>query len=361
MLEIKNTDVKARWPAYQAVRIKGRDPLKSMVPFFSANSSVQKGGNIPDANKLVAGAFLDARILSFTPDTSIISSTFSAFNERLRQYVCDPNLIARYGTATNGLATNLVFMSAAALLRAAETNLIKDVEFSAEFIERLKKDIETQRELGFTQTYPDNTLTDTFWETAGQPFLAADAGYEDTLEYLRSMGADVIDTENSFIETSDGVIAEGQSDPKQPYIVKTHPRLTMVVQLMQKMGIQPNELRIYTGIADPEKVRKLPYIIVEIQTLNKQIAVCDQVGEITFVSNQIESEEFWRNITKPELKSEPKKFRAIRWLKDPADWLDDIEDTLNDTYDFSKVKAKVDYSFDNVELSILGAEVAKTF
>ncbi len=84
---------------------------------------------------------------------------------------------------------------------------------------------------------------------------------------------------------------------------RKQPRLAILAKELQTIGIFTDDLILRVGKVFEEKVRKLPYIIVEIPRLGKQVAVCDQYGETTFVSQSILSPYVWASHSKKQLKA----------------------------------------------------------
>ncbi len=60
-------------------------------------------------------------------------------------------------------------------------------------------------------------------------------------------------------------------------------RLSQLIGLLQQHGIFTDDLIVCHGEISEHMMRKVSYCIVEIPRLNKQILLCDQVGEATFV------------------------------------------------------------------------------
>jgi hypothetical protein len=71
------------------------------------------------------------------------------------------------------------------------------------------------------------------------------------------------------------------------------------------MGIFADDLFIYRGLVQRNSMRKISYTIIEIPKLDRQVAVCDQIGEISFVATRILPIHTWAAMNKEELKSHP--------------------------------------------------------
>lgn len=84
---------------------------------------------------------------------------------------------------------------------------------------------------------------------------------------------------------------------------RKQPRLAILVKELNSIGIYTDDLIVRVGQVFEDKIRKLPYIVVEIPRLGKQVAVCDQYGETTFVSQNILHPNIWASFTKRQLKA----------------------------------------------------------
>ena len=129
-------------------------------------------------------------------------------------------------------------------------------------------------------------------------------GLDDLLNALRVGGAHIDYNDSVFVLTDRGFPSEGDGgelDQNLTDFVK-QPRLAILVKELSTIGIHTDDLVIRVGKVFTEKVRKLPYIIAEIPRLGKQVAVCDQYGETTFVSQNLLPPEVWASSTKQQLK-----------------------------------------------------------
>ncbi len=175
-----------------------------------------------------------------------------------------------------------------------------------------------------------------------------DAGsHDDILELLQNGGALVKQSDTVFVQTDDGEINLGASDTTSKFEVKTQPRLAMLVTRLRNEGIYTDDLIIHAGVVDPEMVRSIPYHVVQIPRLDKEIAVCDQVGEITFVKNAIIGSDLWANLSKDRLK-ERSDIQTVRFTNEDQ-WWSGIksaisEDSLNTKLEISPKVDLVKYA-----------------
>jgi hypothetical protein len=135
-------------------------------------------------------------------------------------------------------------------------------------------------------------------------------------------------------------------------------RLSWLVAALPKIGVYTDDFIISVCERDSNKRRPLPYILVEIPRLSAQIAVCDVVGEITFVSTSLYEHDMWQRLKKRELEMVP----GIRSIicHNQGQWLGDIFGIIqsNSSLDSEqKEKKKIDLSTttlrrDNMPLSV---------
>ena len=149
---------------------------------------------------------------------------------------------------------------------------------------------------------------------------------EDLLATLSDGGALVIPSSSVFVQTDQGSIRPAKSTNPRQFEIRTQPRLAILVRKLREAGIYTDDLIIHAGIADPNMVRPKPYMLVQIPRLDKEVAVCDLVGEITFVSTRILGPAAWKNLSKDELKARSEIY-AIRFRSEDQ-WWNDIAGTL---------------------------------
>ncbi|MFN7401448.1 MAG: hypothetical protein ACK5R4_03835 [Alphaproteobacteria bacterium] len=151
-------------------------------------------------------------------------------------------------------------------------------------------------------------------------------GSEDMLALLKEGVAAVLNHQGTFVQTDEGRLQSASRINPQPVEYKTQPRLAMLVARLQEIGIYTDDLIVHVCEPDPRMVRRLPYIVVHIPRLDKEIAVCDEVGEITFVAKKQVGVDVWTHLTKDELKARP-EIRAIPFTNEES-WWDGISSTL---------------------------------
>ncbi|MSR68136.1 hypothetical protein EXS65_04950, partial [Candidatus Peribacteria bacterium] len=65
---------------------------------------------------------------------------------------------------------------------------------------------------------------------------------------------------------------------------KTEPRIERLLAVLQEHGIFTDDLIVTLGITKPNMMRKESYALIEIPRIGREVLVCNQVGEATFVS-----------------------------------------------------------------------------
>ncbi|MBN8521251.1 MAG: hypothetical protein J0L77_05060 [Alphaproteobacteria bacterium] len=150
---------------------------------------------------------------------------------------------------------------------------------------------------------------------------------DDVLSTLSQGGAVVMDKPRMFVKTDSQSPGFGMGDGHEPYRIKTSPRLAILCERLGTMGVYLDDLIIHPGTVDPNILRELPYTLVQIPKMNAEISICDQVGQVTFISTKILGPTLWENLSKDELKARP-DIVDIPWRSDAA-WWDDISSILS--------------------------------
>ncbi len=83
------------------------------------------------------------------------------------------------------------------------------------------------------------------------------------------------------------------------------PKTHTLIALLQQLGIHADDLFIYRGTVGNHHWRQKPYVLINIPRLNRQIAICDQMGQTTFFATQIFDYAMWASETKSALKAMP--------------------------------------------------------
>jgi hypothetical protein len=126
---------------------------------------------------------------------------------------------------------------------------------------------------------------------------------KDLLNALDVGGAHIDYSDNVYVLTDHNFPSGGKGGEIDTNLTefRKQPRLAILVKELSTIGIYTDDLVIRVGKVFEDKIRKLPYIIVEIPRLAKQVGICDQYGEATFVSQNILHPHIWASYTKREL------------------------------------------------------------
>ncbi len=153
----------------------------------------------------------------------------------------------------------------------------------------------------------------------------ADKTTQDQLAMLKNAGANITYNDKTLILSDSGQINKnGSGNGKVEH--KTQPHLAWLIETLAEEGIYADQLNIHIGKVDPKMMRKEPYIVVDISHFNKQIAVCNEYGQTTFVSKSIKDPEIYETKTKKELLGYDDIGTII--LSTPKSWQNHIKDFL---------------------------------
>jgi hypothetical protein len=104
------------------------------------------------------------------------------------------------------------------------------------------------------------------------------------------------------------------------------PRLQLLIEFLQQHGIFTDDLVVVTGINAPTMMRAESYALVEIPRIEKEVLVCNQVGEATFAAEKMLGRDLYSRSTKEELIGYPGIHRIV--FRDQGQWEADLETVL---------------------------------
>jgi hypothetical protein len=160
---------------------------------------------------------------------------------------------------------------------------------------------------------------------------------------LKESGAAIVEYDHVFLPPDDGQLQTATSDTPNEYKVKTEPRLLMAITALKSLGIYGDDLIIRIGKVDNDMMRKHPYIVLEIPRINKQIILCEQIGNRTFVSHEILDPKHFEILKKSLLRSLDCVTDFVggkEWSKSLLDHLSDDSDTFKDSKKIPKLVFK---------------------
>lgn len=143
--------------------------------------------------------------------------------------------------------------------------------------------------------------------------------YEHVLSIIAAGGTAIKRYGATFVQTNDGELQAATTAAPEPVKAQTQPRLAMVIQHLKSEGIYTDDIVAHVCTPDSSMIRKLPYIVLHIPRLDKEIAVCDEVGEITFVANKSLGTDVWTHLSKNQLKVRP-EITAVRFGNEEEWW-----------------------------------------
>ncbi len=130
----------------------------------------------------------------------------------------------------------------------------------------------------------------------------------DIWDVIKNGGGIVHDSDKVFVKTDGGNLQDAKSSKPSSYEVRTEPRLALLMAHLRNDGVNGtpiymDDLAITKGKVSKDMMREHPYNIVQIPRINMEIAVCEQIGETTFVKQGCIEEDFWDYLKKDELKA----------------------------------------------------------
>jgi hypothetical protein len=160
--------------------------------------------------------------------------------------------------------------------------------------------------------------------------------FETTLNILERAGVPVVRNNDLHIPPAAGDIQNATSDDPNTFKIETQPRLAWLIEGLKAKGLYTSDIMITVGETPKNIVRRHPYVIIDIPYVPCQIAVCDQVGERTFISDKIYEMDFWRGFNKELLNATDGVTGFI--CRTRAQWMGDIVDHITTLRDPSQVR-----------------------
>jgi len=135
---------------------------------------------------------------------------------------------------------------------------------------------------------------------------------------------------------------------------ETMPRLQLLMVSLERRGIFADDIVLVHGKNLPTMMRTQSYVLVEIPRLGKQILICDEVGEATFVSEHMRARDVFLRYTKEQLLEKP----GMHWIifNNLKQWEEDIDGIL-----FGYEKEEMPKKINVVDREVIGADLRKRF
>jgi hypothetical protein len=118
-------------------------------------------------------------------------------------------------------------------------------------------------------------------------------------------------------------------------------RIRQLLLLLEQNGIYSDDIVLIRGKVTDNMMRKESYVIVEIPKLNREILICDQVGEATFVIYGIQGRKHLALKSKDDLQNELGARITKIVYREEAQWEEEVIQTLFKAVDLNELK-KVD-------------------
>ncbi|MDP2690945.1 MAG: hypothetical protein Q8O95_00895 [bacterium] len=110
----------------------------------------------------------------------------------------------------------------------------------------------------------------------------------------------IIPTDQIFLPPGEGEIQPGNGGLETKEF-QYHNRLSELIWLLNSNGIDSDDIIIVTGKVSEKQVRQEPYYLVEIPRLKRQVLICNQVGEATYLIRGMFSRKTLAQCSKKEL------------------------------------------------------------
>ena len=192
------------------------------------------------------------------------------------------------------------------------------------------------------------------WSKRGLDLLSGDSTQE-VSKKLESLGVLVTSSDLVFVETDSAPLTRGDGGGTWTR-ERVEPRLQQLIAHLQLTGIHKDDLVVRVGTVRDDMMRSEPYVIVEIPALSKEVVVCNQVGEITFVSSQRMGPDFYASRTKEQLKA-TQGIDVVTYHRQEQ-WLEDVTRLLFRDGEPHKVDVRDREAIRNAVLSIEGMSPA---
>jgi len=89
------------------------------------------------------------------------------------------------------------------------------------------------------------------------------------------------------------------------------PRTERLIKLLNQRGIYTDDIVIYRGVTKQGTIRQTPYSIVQIPRLNREVAICDETGQASFVGQGQRGPLFWATHRKDQLDNQTGITRVV--------------------------------------------------
>lgn len=158
------------------------------------------------------------------------------------------------------------------------------------------------------------------------------------LDHLKSLGVAVDLVRRPYVRPEKRDEPPIQAGSGAGFEIKEHKRLALLMAHLHEIGVYPKDIEIHIGTVNEGEMRQAPYILVNIPKLDRQVAVCDQVGEVTFVARTILPPGLWTTQKKHELEMLPDVTTVIFHHGDEQKWVGAVLNMLGGEWAKAKVR-----------------------
>lgn len=184
-------------------------------------------------------------------------------------------------------------------------------------------------------------LTDDILDVAAQTFqqcLGTLGDVNDT-KTLEQMGITVVELKGVILQPDRVDTTDSDGNSTRPFNeLKIVPRLSKVIAMLRGERVYTDDIIVAKGEVHPGQMRHLSYYLVEIPRLNRQILICDEAGEQTFVINGIMNRQTLLQLTKSELQEKFADMVLPVPYRSEAQYLSDVSMAL--FYDMDNLDKK---------------------
>ena len=129
---------------------------------------------------------------------------------------------------------------------------------------------------------------------------------ETVLQAMKDAGAGIVYSDGVYVETDEGEIAPGE-DPDSKYVPPHFiPKLVYLLDVLRELpgdaATYIDDVVVHVGKRRENMLRQQPYLVVDIPWMNKQIALCNESGQTTFLYDGMINPEMYVDMPKSLLK-----------------------------------------------------------
>jgi hypothetical protein len=136
-----------------------------------------------------------------------------------------------------------------------------------------------------------------------------------------------IETGLHFLPTFGTTNIVPSDEPDAVWDIRVEPRTAQLIQALNRNGIYTDDIVVFKGVNVPRVMRQRPYTLIQIPRLDREVLICDEVQQATFIGIGQREPTYWATHSKEQLSQE---IGIIRITK-RGDWVQKIIQLLFDT------------------------------